>query len=188
MLHSTNMFILQGNVHIVFCTALICTAQGKVHIVYWREQTAHYVLHQAESTLCFAERTASGAPEWSASALGCWQPSSPIKVRAKHRLCFLFHPHYHHLEQIMVIFKWKYVFLLLLRFRSKHQLFLALGLLMHVSKMPLMTRPNSLVSNKVGCQSSETKGRQRHSGPFLEHVCSPLTSKSDLLQIDNVFP
>ena len=41
-------------------------------------------------------------------------------------------------------------------------------------KIPLMTRPNSLVSNKVGCQSSETKGRQRHSGPFLEHVCSPL--------------
>ena len=114
--------------------------------------------------------------------------SATIKVRAKHRLCFLFHPHYHHLEQIMVIFKCKYVFLLLLRFRSKNQLFLALGLLMHVSKMPLMTRPNSLVSNKVGCQSSETKGRQRHSGPFLEHVCSPLTSKSDLLQIDNVLP
>ena len=60
--------------------------------------------------------------------------SATIKVRAKHRLCFLFHPHYHHLEPIMVIFEWKYLFLLLVRLRSKHQLFLALGLLMHVSK------------------------------------------------------
>ena len=57
----------------------------------------------------------------------------------------------------MVIFKCKYVFLLLVRFRSKNQLFLALGLLMHVSKMPLMTRPNSLVSNKVGVSQAKQK-------------------------------
>ena len=32
------------------------------------------------------------SPEWSTSALGCWHPHPPIKVLAKHRLCFLFDP------------------------------------------------------------------------------------------------